>query len=703
MPRYKMQKDDLHILQKEKSDSKSTESQQESAPGLIISGGEIEHGEFDTKDWYSLIDDYTKMRNGDPVISTTTDILKYPMMMASRIVTPGSNTDRAKEAAEFVDWTFENLVDGFDYLKYHKLLALDFGVSVHEVIVKNNVKFNGKTVNRLVKLAPIMPETIVQWHYNKSNFELEGIQQEKRTPDAGSQQVDIPVEKLEIFTYNKEFDDVRGRSMLRPIRTAWSSKSKLLINKVIATQRGAGIVSIQTDGAPSTIDQAKLKTLARTLSQGVNTYSILDKNKAVLSLLTPQNQQDIMQLMEYLDRQIFFNTMTEFLTAGIGQNGSRAATSEHKSAYELSANYILSQLETDFQDLTDRIIDSSVFATLEPAEKPIFTFAAITQTDLFQMSQMFVNLFNPANGLLQKKDGDLEHIREMFGLPNTAVDRKVGENIDENASEQKEQLNQLAQKTIKVERRKLHECEVALEKASEMLEEIENVSRVEIDSVLKKALKDAGEQLEHNPTGEIELRYRRELAQKMIKQYGHAFESGQRDVMQEFEKIEGANKIELSLTPKQKEKKNKRIDRAVDKLYYDVRTTLEDKVEVLGPEKILASGGFVAWALSFLDKFKGAKRKILTEVDGGYVQGRGDSQKKIKKDVQTWFYSARLHKNLCDNCAPYDGQIFTTEEVEGDTNLNFAGSNVNTSCLGLLGPNHCWCTLVPFKMKKELI
>ena len=48
---------------------------------------------------------------------------------------------------------------------------------------------------------------------------------------------------------------------------------------------------------------------------------------------------------EFFNREIFFNTLSEFMTSGIGQNGSRAATSEHKSAYELAANYILQTIE----------------------------------------------------------------------------------------------------------------------------------------------------------------------------------------------------------------------------------------------------------------------------------------------------------------------------------------------------------------------
>ena len=139
---------------------KTIEKNQKTNTGIYVSAGDIEHSDFDSKDWNDLQKDYTSMRNGHAIISTTVDILKFPIQM-SEYRLEGPN----KEANDYARWVYENIYKGFDYLRRHKLLGLDFGLSMHEMIVKKGDKApSGKLTNRPVAFNPIKNETINKFY-----------------------------------------------------------------------------------------------------------------------------------------------------------------------------------------------------------------------------------------------------------------------------------------------------------------------------------------------------------------------------------------------------------------------------------------------------------------------------------------------------------------------------------------------------------
>jgi hypothetical protein len=679
------------------NEEKAIENKQETTPGLNIVAGEIST-DYDNKSWSELIKDYTQMRNGDPIISTTMDILKLPILNSERKVTAGNNSDTAKAAKDYIDWTFDNIVKGFRNLTYHKLLSLDFGSLLHEKIWLRGEKFNGKTTNVLKKMSPIMPETIDEWLYNDLQ-EFTGIKHQKRIPNKGSEQITIESGRLNWLTFNEEFNDMKGRSLLRPIRLVWESSVKVLIAKVITTQRGAGITAIGVDGDLSS-SKKDIEKVGRTIATGASSYIAFDKSKMEVNLLQPQNQADVMKLLEFLDRNKFFNVLAQFLTSGIGQNGSRASTESLKAPYEMAATYIKSVLEANFQELVNEIIDNSFLAgKIQKEEYPIFTFSALSQMDILKMSQALKNLAD--SKFLIKTPEDEQIIRNMAGLPVPELKQQTGA-IEDIEKDEEIAMDDLCgcgcgQKETKLSDRPAHECEFRLEEANEILIDIQKSTEKQLNSIMVKMLSDVSRQLKGDKNKSIDLRYRLEMQKKMIRQFENAFDIGQDDVRLEFERIGGKIGTQLALTPGQEENKNKRIKRAIDRLFFNIKNSLEDKLETINDAVIKRAGGLDSYIMSFADKFKGDKRKIYTEVDAGYIAGRSDTQKLIEKDVPEWFYSARLDQNLCIECAKNDGQILTAREIFDTPNIQLSGENVNLDCLGLLGKNKCRCVLIPFR------
>ena len=686
-----------------KKPTSKEEQNQQSTPGIYVSAGDIQHGNYDSKNWQDLIKDYNEMRDGDPIVTSTLNVLKYPALNAERIINPGRETELAKEAADYIDWTFDNIKGGFEKVKRHKLLALDFGISVNEKVWKRGVEWNGNLTNQLTKLSPLMPETLYRFIYDEEANFL-GIEQEKRIPEQGTEFQVIPVSKLDILSYNEEFNDVRGKSLLRPARLAYNSKFKIIIATVITTQRGGGIPLIKVKGDLKS-QQSAIQQLGRTIQIGQNSYIVVDEEKMNVELLEPKNQADRIPFLEYLDRQLFFNTLSQFMTAGIGSNGSRAATQELKAPYELAVGYTIKTLEDSFQSLINVIIENSYLANIEKEDIPIFKFTAFTQPDLNKVAQQLQILYG--SNVISKQPGDELVIREFFNLP-TNIKQQVNNDSEENKINKEEITDEEIETELTVcnhnhedielvkfnltPHRELNEVErniFEFESATDFYLTIQEKEQALMDEILEKTLEDAAQQLKVN--GKItKLTRERELVNKLDSLYKEGFIKGSDDVVKELGKFAGVNKTNIKPIKFDDINNKKRIGRFTEKLFFNMKTTLEDRFENVNESFLKRRGGLEKYILSFKDEFKTDKRNIFNKVENGFIDGRGKTLDKNNNLIETYTYSAILDGNLCSDCAELDGQVYTRTTID-EVGLNLT-KPVNSECKGR---DDCRCILIP--------
>ncbi len=685
MPNYKITETDKIIKKEQKTNT-----------GIYITAGDIDHSDYDLKSWTELQEDYTHMRDGHAIISTTIDILKYPILMSEYRI-----ESKNKECEDYVCWVLDNLLKGFDYFKRHKLLALDFGLSLHEMVVKRGEKYNKKLTNRPVWFNPVQNETINQFYYD-DNTKFIGIKHEKRTPEKGSSFIDIYIDDLEFFSFNEEFNDVRGRALLRPVRFFWESELKIINARVTSIQRGAGIPIIYAHGEPSLADQASIEKIGRTICQLRNGYVSANKERVEIELMEPKGQQDAMQLLEWLDRQMFFNTLTQFMTAGIGQNGSRAATNEHKSSYELAANYVLQALETNIQQLVHRIMKMSYLAKVPQCEYPEFHFNAITQIDLQKVSGNIKTLMD--SSAITKQRSDEESWRQMFGMPKLEITTEIVTPQEKPTLFEKEKNDKkiLEVKEIIKEKNRNVSLEViefenrifSLSSANEHYETIENQTDFFLNNKYKELFKDITFQLLKDRYKSIVIRNSliEETADGLIELYSKGFLRGERDVKSEIKKLN--NNIDtntLAVSKKKYDRKRNIIEKLIKKLFINTKVAIENKMQSVNDKFIELKGGLPVYLTVFEEGFKTEKNNLKKTVESGYIDGRGETLLDIKDDVQTFLISTRLDKNLCNECAKFDGLIVTYEELQS---LGLSLTHpVNLFCLGW---DNCRCVVLVY-------
>ena len=633
------------------TDEKIIEQKQQSTPGLYVTAGEIQHSDWDDIDWSTLQKDYVKMIDGCPIISTTLKMLKYPLLNAGFRFECENKTDKSKEAEDYLYWCFDNLDKGYEYFLKHQLKGLDNGLSMFEIVEKRGVKFSrnyqginsSKITNSIIKISPIKNDTIIRFYYNDIG-DFTGIEHERRRPDGANDLIDIDLEDLHYFTFDEEYGDVRGRAILRPVRLYFDAVNKIILAKTNAICKGAGIVGIYTKGTPSTSEKAALEKVARTISSAHNGYFTIDEERARVQIEELKGQQNVDTFVEFLNRMKFYNTMSQFITAGIGQNGSRSATSEHKSTYEIALNTIAKDVERNTQKIADRMIDISYLSnSLSLEEKPKFKFNNITQGDFLKEAEVYKLLYESG---LQLGAEDWNIIREKLNLPTKQIEINPSEVLGKEkdaemavAKKTHEVELKIKQRQVSLEIQNFENNIIELENANDVFSSTQKRTEEVIDKYYNLFFEDIYNQLSKNRKKDINIRHSimLELESELSKIYIDGFANGQDDIRKEFAKL-NKNKIELALPADEQRDVKSSIGKLVRKLFFNTKTIIENKMDSVSDEFLEKKGGLRNYLLEFEVGFKTDKRAIITDVQSGYGDGRGRELVDLSGKVQQFLY-----------------------------------------------------------------
>ena len=717
-------------------------TKKETTPGLFVSAGIISE-DYDNVSWEELLQDYTNMRNGGAVESTTISILKYPILRAGYKITHDD-----EELVKYVQWVFNNLIDSFGekngYQEFinHLLLALDFGCSFFEKVYENGVETPDGTITNIIsRLAPFKPETIWRFHYN-DDMQFSGIRFIRRKYNKVMEYIDIPVEKLFFYSHNAEYGDPRGRSEFRPTRNLYRIKKDIIMATARAQQRGAGIPEIQSlKSGISTTEQGRLETVGKSIGNMKSGYIVTDADiKVTLHQLQIQGNPE--QLLEFINREMFFNTLTEFMTSGIGQSGSRSATSEHKGSYELKCGVVTMAVEKKINMLIKEIVDISYFGPQEVY--PEYKISSLQQTDIVSVSDSLSKLFQAK--IIIKQTGDEDFIRGMFNMPpkdpnmpdviditpptppelnpdgTPKIENKTQEPVDETitdnteevpkdkATKTEDKLDKVPKKTASVKRFDSMSFQKRLNLAEQM-DFIQKTFDVKGTNDFYMSCKDKARAIilevkmkyvnyiakKFVAKELIDMKYDKELSNRLNKLYKDSYSFGANQVKKE---IELASKKKLaSKVPVPEDQVvavSQSITRFAGRLLYNVKTVVEDELdtkwdsEEQSVEEFISDAGFEDW-------FKTDELTLVNKTTDGYGDGRADTLEENADQIDLFFYNSILDNNLCDDCAELTGAVMTQEEADSQ-GLEIGESRVNPSCAG---GDSCRCILQVYQLKGD--
>lgn len=395
---------------------------------------------------------YERMRRSDAEVNMTLRAIKTPIQQAQWKITPSANDpEMGEEIAEFVRRImFSGEYFSWKNALYEALLMLDFGYSIEEIVwqrvpkpdhlssfrssrnakaassdkvVGGTVEVPFKLGNDIIILAGLPlrhPRTIYYWKglsEKESNYELHTVTQYIKQL---GRWIDIPVDRLCIFTNNPEGQNYEGRSLLRTSYKHWLIKENLEKIDAIGHEREAvGIphVHIEDVSLIQDLDKtiADYETLLSNLQAQERNYVITMPGATFEVIQTQRQNRGIIDSINYHGRMIGVNMIGQFLELGGSRSGSgsRATAAEQRGPFDLSLLSIADEVGSKYQQ---RIIRPLVEYNYGP--RPGYPVLEATGILDENMQELAVVLKNLTDAGLIIPDKDLEDwLRGTLKLP----------------------------------------------------------------------------------------------------------------------------------------------------------------------------------------------------------------------------------------------------------------------------------------------
>lgn len=286
---------------------------------------------------------YERMSSNDAAVDVSLRAGKAPVLGADFFVQPFSGDVEDLEIAEFVRFNLmEGMTSPFLTVMDDILRMYEFGHSLLEPVFEprqwspKRTGANRRNYTMLRKLAIRHPTTIKEYLYDENGGPA-GVVQTAIAPDGSTKDVEIPIEKLIIFSLNKRGGDITGRSILRTSYKHWYYKDHLYKIDAIQKERHAlGVPRVALPPGYSTEDKEAAIELVKNVRANEEA-GFVQPPGYIMDFVKPEGGLvDVMKSIEHHNGMIMMNVMVQFLLLGIQDagGGGRATAGSHQNMYE---------------------------------------------------------------------------------------------------------------------------------------------------------------------------------------------------------------------------------------------------------------------------------------------------------------------------------------------------------------------------------
>jgi hypothetical protein len=267
----------------------------------------------------------------------TLRLLKTPVLGARWFMDPVSDKKADVAVADFI-WHNLNcaMTISWTQILTEALLMEDFGYYMFEKVFETKL-VEGKYRTMWSKLAPRHPMDVKKWMYDShggpTGVQMYGMEAERLgqpAPDphptvAGStyftpdlnQTVNIPIDKLLVFTFDREAGNLEGMSVLRSAYKHWYYKEQLYkIDAIQKERHGIGIPVIKLPVNFSAADKTAADDLGRNLRTNERAHVTLPPGWDLLFAKLEGNPVNAMESIEHHNAAIRENILATFMGGG---------------------------------------------------------------------------------------------------------------------------------------------------------------------------------------------------------------------------------------------------------------------------------------------------------------------------------------------------------------------------------------------------
>ena len=356
---------------------------------------------------------YNRMRKSDSTVKGSLLIIKLAILQAEWIVDPASDEDKDIEIKEFIeDALFNKMNRDWKKTLEEILTYLEFGFSVFEKVYKLE---DGKVY--IKKLAPRLQKSIMKFETEDGK---KGVTQvligdaAKHRNQSSYTNASIPIEKLVIFSNEKEGDNWRGVSILRAAYKPWFYKSNIEKIDAIGFERsavGVPVFKMPMNAKPE--DVTKANELGENLRANEKAYLVLPFGWEFEMTDSKYDGMAADQAIRRYNRDIYSNVLAHFLALGSGNTGSFKLSTDQSEAFYKSLQSVGEYVGTTINEhVVKELVDLNFNDVKEyPKTRP----AGIEKvnSDVFSSGLQRLSIA----GLITANPELEQHIRAVLKLP----------------------------------------------------------------------------------------------------------------------------------------------------------------------------------------------------------------------------------------------------------------------------------------------
>lgn len=334
----------------------------------------------------------------DPQVKVGLEILKYFLISKNYVLTSDSDDEISIEITDFIQESLDNMETPFRDVIKNILTAIRYGYSVQEKVYTMN------TDNRITikGLYPIHIKTLQNDPFIRDKTgELTGIHQESMYGT-----VDIPIDKCLLYSFDKEFDEIEGNSILNEIKPI--SEDKEDIKDWLMT-------FLNKNESPTTYAKTDDPTHAPIIQESLNNISagatniVVGTNDELGILESSHRGEAYFTTLNYNDNQIFRRMFLGSLLLGSGdQTGSYAQSYTQENVLFQIMDGILTDIAQIIQRTVVNDLTSMNFGL--SAKSPSFSFEKFTKKDVLKLLEIVKGFID--NGSF---DSDNQSFKELLG------------------------------------------------------------------------------------------------------------------------------------------------------------------------------------------------------------------------------------------------------------------------------------------------
>ena len=341
----------------------------------------------------------------DAEVKAAFSLIKFSTLSRNWKVVYSEKAKDSEEIVKFLRYCFDHMDGRLNGSLSNFLYAIPYGFAVSEIVYKiiKEGEFSGKVGIR--KIKGLDPETIAFKTDKYGN--LKNVYQEPQ--EIGSEKIDLPLDRLIVYTNEKEFGNYYGNSRLRSVYKNWFIKDAVTKFWNIALERFG--MPMLIGRVPSPKDLEEMRT---TLMNAQAKSSLATVEGWEISTLETgigrSSGGDYKSCLDYHNGQICKGMLIPESLVGGAAGGSFAKA---KVGFDLFV-LMLKSLETDLCSIVEQYLIKPllVYNFGELDEYPQFVFEPLTKAEFLELAKVFSLLVR--NGVV---GADESWIRDMLRVP----------------------------------------------------------------------------------------------------------------------------------------------------------------------------------------------------------------------------------------------------------------------------------------------